>query len=280
MRTPSLLVSAATAILLQSLPLCLPAAGESPAGLRALVRESLEGLNRESKLREDYLFAGRNESIEFNAAGKTVRRTTSAWEMVVVDGVVLRRATERNGKPLTDAETAADLESLRAQAREWKETPPEKRAQSRRDEHMVWLQEFPEALDYRLAGEESREGRATLVLQFEPRPGYKPRNLRARVFEKTRGKLWIDKAEKEVVRVEVEVFDDISIAYGLFGKIVKGTQFGLSRQRLAERAWITDWQRFRFDARVLMVKTIRRQEVNHFERFSRRSVEAARVRAE
>jgi hypothetical protein len=252
---------------------------ETPPQLRSLVRESLEGLNRETKLRERYLYSGRNESIEFDAAGKTIRRRTMAWEMVDVEGVLLRRTIERDGQPLSEGEKAVEEESLKVQAREWKAAKPEERPRPPRAGHMEWLQEFPEALDYRAAGEELRGGRTLLIFEFQPRPGYKPRNMRARVFEKMRGKLWIDKTEKELARVEAEMFDDVNIGLGLFGRIARGTQFALSRRRLGERVWLVDWQRFRFDARILLVKSIRRQEINQFEGFRLRAVEAARLGA-
>ncbi|MEZ5404241.1 MAG: hypothetical protein R2729_31470 [Bryobacteraceae bacterium] len=261
--------------------LLIPAApADTPADLRSLVKASLQGLNRETELREKYLYNVYNESIEFDSSGKTVKRTETAWEMVDVDGVLLRKLTARGGKPISDAERAAEETSLKARAAEWNSTPPEDRPKARRAEHMAWLQEFPEALDYTLVGDAKMGGRDVTVLAFEPRPGYKPRNIRARVFEKMRGKLWIDKSERELVRVEAEMFDDVNIAFGLFGKIAKGTQFALSRRHVGEKAWLVDWQRFRFDARILLVKSIRRQEVNKFDAFRPRGVEAARLRAQ
>ncbi len=263
-----------------TLLLCPLALADTAPELQALVRQSLEGLNRESDLREDYLFAGHNETLEFDAAGKTTQRKTSAWEMVEVEGTVLRRATERDDKPLTDAEKAIEEESLRSRAREWKMTPPDSRLKQRRSEQMAWLQEFPDALDFRSAGEEIRSGRATRIIDFEPRPGYKPRNIRARIFEKMRGRMWVDVADGEIARLEAEMFGDVNIGLGIFGKIAKGTQFSLGRRQVDEKRWMVDWQKFRFDARILLVKTIRRQEVNRFDQFRRRSIEAARIRVD
>lgn len=118
-------------------------------------------------------------------------------------------------------------------------------------------------------GEELIAGRLAWVLECSPRAGYKARNLQARVFEKTRGKVWIDAADSQLVRVDAAVFDTVSIGWGLAAKIQKGTRFQIDRRKLADGAWLPDSQTIRFAAKVLMVKSLAVEDTARFSEYRR-----------
>jgi len=91
---------------------------------------------------------------------------------------------------------------------------------------------------------------------LQPRPGYKAKSSRARLFEKVRGRIWLDKAEREIRRAEGVAFDTVSIGWGLVAKIEKGTRFELERTRIGEGLWAMTRQAMKFDARVMLVKNM------------------------
>ncbi len=240
---------------------------ETPPGIRAMVKQSLHGINREDNRKGDFLYRVFSEKREFDAAGKETSKESKVVVREMRDGFAIGRVVERNGKPIDEAEKARQEASLQrsiAEAKAAKAKPPApKPARRKQSNEEAWIQEFPEALDYKQAGEEAIRGRPATILEFEPRPGYKPSNMRARIFEKMRGKLWIDKEESELVKVEAEMFDTVSMGFGLFAKIAKGTQFGLERRKVAEGAWLEETTRFRFDARFL-VKTLRMEQIERY----------------
>jgi hypothetical protein len=123
-------------------------------------------------------------------------------------------------------------------------------------EEDAWLKEIADALDYQYLGEEAVNGRMAVVLSCFPRPAYEPRNMRAKVLTKTRGKLWIDRADRELVRGDAEVFDTVGVGFGIIGRIEKGTRFHLERVRLPDGVWMMDNQTVRFGARLMLVKFI------------------------
>jgi len=55
-----------------------------------------------------------------------------------------------------------------------------------------WYKEAPEALDFKLDGEQTIDGRATFVIEFSPHSDYHPSNIWARVLLKMSGKVWVD----------------------------------------------------------------------------------------
>lgn len=181
------------------------------------------------------------------------------------DGAPVLRLVERNGKPLNDSERReeeAKLEKRRAE-----------RSSERRQE-TAWLEEIPEAMDWSYAGEQVREGRVLIVMDCAPRPGYEPKNSRAQILRKVRGRVWLDKLEKEVVRVEAEVYDTVRVGWGLLAKIEKGTRFCLERIRLSEGAWLPESQTVRFRGRVLLWKAVHQEITTRFQDY-RRQVQVA-----
>lgn len=235
---------------------------ETSAEIRAMVKKSLSGLNKEDDIKGGYLYRIYTERKEFDAAGKELSKSATLVQREVREGRLIGRLIERDGKPLPAAELAQQEERI-AKALAEREAPraePGRRPRGDRE----WMQEFPEALDYKSAGEEMVNGRPALVLDFFPRAGYRPSNMKARIFEKMRGRMWIDKADSEMVKTDAEMFDTVSIGFGVLAKIVKGTQFSLGRRKTGEGHWLMQWTRFRFDARFLF-KTIRQEQLTRFE---------------
>ncbi|MBM3735112.1 MAG: hypothetical protein FJW39_04935 [Acidobacteria bacterium] len=246
---------------------------ETKPEIRGMVRKSLDGLNREDQRKSDYLYDFSGARREFGSNGKLVKE--SSWTSVreIVDGIVIMRGTSEDGKPLTPERLAKQQESIRQYIAAQKAKTPEQKqterqaARKKEKDEEAWIQEFPEALDYKVAGEEVINSRPALVLDFEPRPGYRAKNMRARIFEKMRGRIWIDKAESEMVKTEAEMFDTVSIGFGVIGKIEKGTQMRFGRIRTGEGHWLIEDQWFKFNARFMMVKTLHREMMSRYTNF-------------
>ncbi len=255
----------------------------TPDDLRALVRQSLARLESSEKKAGDYGFVRKVERKEFASGGRIKNQWSLVLKRELEDGILVTRPIERDGKPLPEEERRKNQEALRKRQAELKALTPEqlekRRAENRKREsdEDAWLKEFPEALDYQLAGEETIDGRPAAILDCTPRPGYKARNMRARVFEKVRGRLWIDKAETELVRAEAEVFDTVNIALGLLGKIEKGTRFFIQRRRVAPETWLPETETVRFAARVMLFKSMNNEVTTRNSEFRHRSEMAARA---
>jgi hypothetical protein len=250
------------------LPLLLGAGlaqSNTPDQLRGIMRASMEKFQASSGKRDYYLYVLHSDRKEFDSSGK-VRSQESVLLRRDADGeFVVTRVVERDGRPVTEEERQRNEERIREALAKARALSPEERRRRREENRRKgsaedsWIREFPEALDYRQVGEEVMNGRAALVLECSPRPGYRASNMRARIFEKTKGRIWVDKAENELVKADVEVFDDINVGFGLFGRIHKGTRFRLERQKMADGAWMPTLQAARFAARIMMVKSMNRE---------------------
>jgi hypothetical protein len=254
---------------------------ETPDELRELVRKSLTGILKEEERRADFLFRVRNERKELDAAGKVTSSKSYVWERIEIDGFTFGKTLERDGKPLTAEQRKAEDEAIQKRLAELKAPTTAQAAVSsqpkKRSQQEEWYQEFPEALDYRLAGEETIGGRIALRLEATPRPGYQPRNLRARVFEKMKTTIWIDKVSSELVKADAEMFDTVNVGFGLVGRVDKGTRFRLQRRMVNDGVWLIESQTIRFSARFLLFKNLRNEATTEWSNFRLRSKPVASV---
>lgn len=245
--------------------------------LRETVRRSLDGLRAESERADRYLYRTRNDRRELDAGGKVASQSSYVWERIEVDGFPFGRTLERDGKPLTERERAGEEKAIRTRLAELKAPvqtagaghgggggAPRRGPAGGGGGGQDWFKEFPDALDYRLLGEVVLNGRPTLHLAASPRPGYQAKNMRARVFEKMKGELWIDRETSELAKVDAEMFDTVSVGFGVLGKIEKGTRFSMRRRMMtaADSHWFTEERTIRFSARVLLLKTIRTESTS------------------
>ncbi|HET8549291.1 MAG TPA: hypothetical protein VFL57_14855 [Bryobacteraceae bacterium] len=255
------------------------ARSDTPDHLRGIVRAATQKFQASTAKRNAWLYILHSERREYDASGKPRSEESFTLRRDAEGEFVVSRLLERNGKPVSEDERRRIEERIQAHLAELRALPTEERrrraqeAGRKQSDEDAWIAEFPEALDYRQVGEEVINGRQALVLECSPRPGYRPTNMRARVFEKTRGRMWVDKNENELVKADVEVFDTVNIGFGLFGRIEKGTRFRLERQKLADGVWLPTMQSVRFAARILLVKSMNREFTTRYSDFRPRPSE-------
>lgn len=258
------------------------AQAQSAEELRTRLRESLAKLQEADQRMGDYAYSRFNVRREFHSNGSVKAERTILALREFEDGFGFMHQVQRDGKPVPDAEIKQALDGARARAAQLRAMSPAERAQAEpetrsRAPEQSFLKEFPDALEFKKIGEETIDGRQTWVLECSPRPGYKAANLRARVFEKVRGKVWLDAAASEIVRVDAEVFDTVSIGWGMIGKVQKGTRFHLERRRLADGSWLPESQSIRFSARILVFKSLAQEEITRYSDYRHKSNLAARA---
>jgi hypothetical protein len=146
-------------------------------------------------------------SVEkYEKNGDIKQQIDSVYDAVVLEGEPYLRLTERNGKPLDEDAQAKERERQEefvAKVRSG-EKPP-------RDETQVdFDHELVDRYETQFEGVEDVEGRPAFVYDYAPRPGKLPERRRMdRVFNHSRGRIWIDKEDYEVARLEFEMEHEV-----------------------------------------------------------------------
>ena len=162
----------------------------------------------------------------------------------MIDGSPYNLVTAINDQPLSPDEKAVEQRKLQ------KEMEKRQHESERQREHRVakyqreqnrdhrMLQEMIDAFEFKLDGQDAKvDGHACWVLSAEPRPGYEATDHEGRVLKGMKGRLWIDKATDQWVKVHAEVVKPVSI-FGFLAKVGPGTEFDLEQEPVANGVWL------------------------------------------
>ncbi|MFZ0537399.1 MAG: hypothetical protein WAM47_11070, partial [Candidatus Sulfotelmatobacter sp.] len=88
---------------------------------------------------------------------------------------------------------------------------------------------------------------------------YRPPNMETEALTGMEGKLWIDRASFQWVKVEAQVMHPVSIA-GFLAQVEPGTHFELEKQPVAPDIWLPRHFAMKAHAKILFVIPHRDQE--------------------
>src|SRR6059058_1721918 len=102
-------------------------------------------------------------------------------------------------------------------------------------------------------GHRMDRGREAWVIDAEPRPGFVPHMEEAKFLLKFHGRVWIDKADLQLAKMDVECLDTIS--FGLFlARFHKGSRLMLEQTRVNDEVWLPAHLAAKVDVRLGLVK--------------------------
>ena len=168
---------------------------------------------------------------------------SKTYRVLMIEGSPYNVVTALNGEPLSPDEKAAEERKLRKEIeRRQKESERERERrvakyekEQNRDHRM--LQEMVDAFEFKIAGEAQIDGHQCWVMDAEPKPGFEPSDHEGHVLKGMKGKLWIDKASNQWVKVHAEVVRPVNF-YGFLAKVGPGTAFELEQEPVADGVWL------------------------------------------
>jgi hypothetical protein len=260
-------VRAAVLVLGGLLSVEAPALPEGNAYVRALVQKQRD---REALL-DTYTYDILSVREELDPAGAVRSRRTQSFQTFYVKGRPLRRLVAEDGKPLSPERQARENQRVAGMAADIRA------GRVAIEQPALRLSAILERFDFRAVAREDVEGRAAVVLDFTARPG--ERDIKGdRVLRRLRGRLWVDEAEREVVRAEVHNTEPIKVALGV-GASVSRVESRFEFRKVDGAAWLP-WRVESFaEGRKLLVKSFRTRltlTYGGYRRFDVKSEEAVR----
>jgi hypothetical protein len=210
---------------------------------REIVRRSVLLDERNSKLALNYTFLERTETRQFSPGGDLKSTSSKTYDITMVEGSPYRRLVKRDDKPLEPREEAKEQEKLAKSIEERRRESPSQRAkrlqevERHRAEDRKIVQEIPDAFDFRLLGEENIGGREAFLITATPKPGYKWRDQKAKMLTKFKGRIWIDKAEYQMVKADAETIDTITFGWFL-ARLSPGAKVQFEDTRINDEVWL------------------------------------------
>jgi len=215
-------------------------------------------LENDKRLR-DYTYIERDEEHRVDGKGAVKSTEVKTYEVMELYGEQVQRLIEKDGKPLNAKDAAKEEEKIQKALDKRKNESEgdrrkrqEKEAKEREDERK-FVREVADAYNFNLVGTELLGNREVWVIDGEPRPGFEPRMKESKLLTKVRGRVWIDKNDLQLAKMDVEILDTIS--WGLFlARIHKGTRFTLEQTRVNDEVWLPLHVAAHVDVRLALLK--------------------------
>jgi hypothetical protein len=246
---------------------------------REIVRKAVELNTRDTQLTNDYNYLQREETRELDRGGKPRVRKDETWDVIPLEGSPYKRLVSRDGRPLSSAEQELEDQKLRAAAEERRHETPEQRAhrleewRHRQDRQRQPLRELPDAFNFTLLPDEDLDGRPVYVIEALPKPGYKPKSTYTAFFPKVKVRAWIDKADLEAKRIEIEATDTISFG-GFLLRLEKGSRILIEQARMDDQLWVPRRVSVLAEARVMLLKSMNREMEYNFSDYKKFQVDS------
>lgn len=227
--------------------------------IQPLIRAVAENDIANDLKQRDYAYLQREEEHKLDGQGNEKSRETRDYEIMMLYGQGVRRLIARNDKPLSAGEAAKEEKKIQEVMRKREQETPEQREKRlqkevrEREEERAWVREIADAYTFRLVGTETRDGRETYVIDADPRPGFHPHLKDAKYLPKFRGRIWIDSAETQWVKLDCEAIETVS--WGLFlARFHKGSRISIELARVNDEVWLPKSVSLKLSARVALLK--------------------------
>jgi hypothetical protein len=237
-----LLLLMGTKSLLLILAACGAAVAAQPSSgtpdVQELIRRSVNAIESDWKQAPNYTFVERDVESKKDGAP-----TVKTYRVSMIEGSPYNRLIAVNDRALDQAEQAGEQRKLEIEtARREHESTRERNKRTakyvkERTQNSAMIRAMADAFDFHLVGEETVSGHDCWVLSAKIKPGYQPTSRETKVLTGMQGKLWIDKAQHQWVKVKAEVIRPVSF-YGFFAKVGPGTNFVLEQEPIGNGIWL------------------------------------------
>jgi hypothetical protein len=243
--------------------------------MRQLFRVVADKDIENEKRQRDYTYINREVQHSLDGKGQTKSTEVKTYETMEIYGAPVQRLIEKDDKPLNARDAAKEEEKIQKIIDKRKNESDEDRKKreekevKEREDGRKFVREVADAFNFTLVGVEEVGGRQAWVIDGEPRPGFEPHMKESKFLSRFRGRVWIDKADLQLAKMDIEAIDTVSVGWVL-ARIHKGTRVMLEQTRVNDEVWLPRHVTFKLDARIALLKGYKidgEQEYRDYKKF-------------
>ena len=229
-----------------------------------IIQRAFEASERNDEIQEQYTGNERVEERKLDKDGVVKDSSSQTFEVLYLFGEEYEKLIAEDDRPLSADKAAKEqrkLDKAYAERADESAREREKRLDKQRkeeEEQRKFRAEIVKAFDFTLVGEETVDGRACWVVDGLPRPGYEPSISRAKFLQKIKARAWISKDDYNWVRAEAETIDNASFG-GFIVKLKEGAVLEFTQDFVNDEVWLPASFDLRFDAKIGLIKSLRRE---------------------
>ncbi len=263
-----------------------PRAAES-LDVAALLREVSRNQDELEKRTAEYSFLQKETDREINSKAEVKKETVKVFEVFPIANrePVMKLISENSvtlaGERATKEQKRVEEEFAKAEREKDRDLQRVQKKRAERDRKTAAREKEGEDDDVDISGflrvcefvsprRERFRDRDAVVFDFRPRPGFKSSNRQEDLISKLVGVVWIDPADKQVMRLEARLAEGFKMAGGLLVNLRPGAAFVMEQTRMVEGVWLPRLAQINLSVKVLLFgggdfnKTIEWSDYKHF----------------
>jgi hypothetical protein len=234
--------------------------------VKAILDKVKSRIRLDRELQSQYTYLEKRRDVKLSKLGKVTVGPLRTFEVYpsAKPGRTYKRLVEIDGKRLDPAELerrdAGHRQHLLDMVEQEKNETPEMR-KKREQEEAKDLREQRELIDdafaifdVKLTGREMLNGQKVIAATLTPRQNVKTKSDEGKWMKRFKGRAWVSDDDWQVAKVEMEALDDISIGWGLVGRVHQGSKFTFSRTKVNDEVWLPVEMKFEASGRTLLFR--------------------------
>ncbi len=220
----------------------------------ALIQSVHQNQKHVEELVKDYIVTKHEEQQELDGKGNVKKTEVKDYEVFYVGHREISRLISEEGKPLDERAQKKEQERVDKQIRLAREEQARRDSgedeKNRRGEIRLSPSTFLRVSRLVNPRREQFHGQEVIAFGFEPNLSVKPQGRAEEIAQKLAGTVWVNEADKQIVRLEARLLDNVSVG-AFIASIKKGTAFEFEQKRINDEVWMPSFMHANFDARVL-----------------------------
>lgn len=177
--------------------------------------------------------------------------------VVQTDAGSVKRLISKDGQPLSDAEAKTEDARVQRFIHDQSELAKQKRDAVQDDKNAAeLLNMLPEAFLWKVQSEDADK----ITLHFEPNPNFNPPDMQSRVLGTMVGELVVNKSQQRIETISGRLTQDVTIGWGLLGRLKAGGTFRVERRQVAPGLWQIIETHVHIQGKALFFKSIGQQQ--------------------
>ena len=247
----------------------------------AFIRRAKDAIRLDPELQQSFTYTEERRDVKISRLGKVVLGPARTFEVYPSDesGQTYKRLIAVEGRPLDPAELAKrDAEhqrNLEQRARKQaRETPAERTAReaeagAARRERDAWLADALAVFEPAIIGREVIDHEPVIVVGLTPRADASVRTREGSWMKQFEGRAWFAETDAQLVRLDVRARRDVTIGWGLIGRIHEGSRLLFSRRKFQD-AWLPSELTYEASGRTLLFRPFTINVVTKYSNYRRR----------
>jgi len=255
--------------------------------LEAFLRETRKHLQTDSSLQSSYVYVETRREQKLDRRNRPTEMSEKVYESYpgLPGESRWERLLSENGRPVAAANLAKQDRERQQKGEEIAERLTEQPAKERaglerkqaeqRREREEAVEDVFIVFDIRMLGRETIDGHDTIAFALTPRRDSKPKTREGSQMRKFSVRAWVSESDHELVRLDAEAIDTMSVGLGLLARLHKGSKLSFLRRRVNGEVWLPAMFSYSGSARVGLVRTLRRSGISEYSAYRKFGVETS-----